>query len=345
MIEISRLSLIIFGELLIGMIILSVILLGMLVTRRGKIHKAAQHLVERIQSDKVARVKRLRNRLADDYLYEGEKLEQAVHDLTQVEMRLYQNVINSYLKQDVVEFQQTDVDVENLVIAYQGLDLPDAGAAQEDGEGINDAHAEIERLKDENSRLSDELKVTMDTMGRMLNEYSSMFAGGAETDFDKVQVADEPANGEEPYEPEDTGLDASGDFTSDDHATSMAPESAADDQLEPSTGGDSDQLDDSIVAQPEQAEPAAVESMSDLDIIALNQEGESVDMDNSMLDDLAGVDIEIPDAQELGEAATPESGSLEEEWAQLLAEDAESPAPMLETDAVESDVDRKQDST
>ena len=38
--------------------------------------------------------------------------------------------------------------------------------------------AEIEALRAENLRLSEELTVTMETMSRMLSEYSTLFAGG-----------------------------------------------------------------------------------------------------------------------------------------------------------------------
>ncbi len=40
----------------------------------------------------------------------------------------------------------------------------------------------------ENKRLSGELGTTMDTMSRMLNEFSLMFAGGAGSDLDKDKL-------------------------------------------------------------------------------------------------------------------------------------------------------------
>ena len=39
-----------------------------------------------------------------------------------------------------------------------------------------DQSAEIDRLKSENQRLSDEISVTMDTMGRMLGEYTQLYS-------------------------------------------------------------------------------------------------------------------------------------------------------------------------
>ena len=292
MIEISQLSLLILGELLVGLTLLSGLLLGSLMTKKSKIRKAAQHLVERIQSDKAARIARLKKRLAEEYLYDGEKLEQRVHDLTQVEMRLYQNVINSYLKQDVMEFQQTDVDVENLVIAYQGLDLPSAGASSVSGNGGSGPDEEIEQLKQQNEKLSEELRVTMDTMGRMLNEYSSMFAGGADNDFDREEFNERFTS----QRPQEGSVAADG-------------ISATDETEMPET--EDDDLVDSLIQ--------IDEDQSVLDA----QESDSTAGEQSILDDMAEIDIEIPEINEEEDEPPPAPGSLEEEWARLLEEDAD----------------------
>ena len=49
-------------------------------------------------------------------------------------------------------------------------------------EAVSVEASELERLRKENARLSDELQITMETMSRMLNEYSSMFVGGEPDD-------------------------------------------------------------------------------------------------------------------------------------------------------------------
>ncbi len=329
MIEISRLTLLVAGELLLGLTLLSGFLLGRLIVRKGRIRKAARLLVERIQTDKESRAQRLRIRLAEQYQYEGEKLEEGVKVLTQAEMRLYQNIINSYLKQDVEEFQQTDVDVENLVLAYQGLDVPshDADLPDEIVENANDT-VEIERLKDENERLSEELRVTMDTMGRMLNEYSSMFAGGAENQLDKTQLRgifekNEPTSEEEVE-------DATKEIELDDKSVSHMLETDIEDLVEPLS-----QLDESVLDTPDIAQDEMQEHLhkAEMDTDIEHSEASEVlppSIEDSLVDDLTQVDIEIADADEIGDDEPPEPGSLEEEWAKLLEEDAESAESIAE---------------
>lgn len=331
MIEVSRLTLLVLGELLVGLALLSGVLAGMMIVRKGKIRKAAQHLVERIQSDKESRTERLRVRLAEQYLYAGEKLEQGIHDLTQVEMRLYQNTINSYLKQNVVEFQQTDVDVENLVLAYQGLDVPasDVGPSVEDEEISNESE-EVQRLTEENTRLLEELRVTMDTIGRMLNEYSSIFPECAENQLEKAQIQGTLEGSESIVEEE--AEDTTGDPPLNDEPESNMTETDVDDLVEPLTQIDEEEsildIDESVSGTPDIALDETQEHIQEVDLDAdLAPEepaSDQVTAENSLMDDMEQVDIEIPDVAERVEDEMAEPGSLEDEWAKLLEEDAES---------------------
>ncbi|MCU7919679.1 MAG: hypothetical protein KZQ95_15170 [Candidatus Thiodiazotropha sp. (ex Epidulcina cf. delphinae)] len=176
MIEISSLTALIVSELLIGLSILSALLVGFTLLRKRRIRQAASHLAERVQSDKPKRTERLKKLLEERYGYQDEILDQSLHNIMQTEMLLFQNVINGFLKDDQVHLQQMDVDVENLVLSYQNLELSEGAAAAVEAPSSDDE--EVNHLRTENERLSDELRVTMDTMGRMLNEYSSMFSGG-----------------------------------------------------------------------------------------------------------------------------------------------------------------------
>jgi hypothetical protein len=182
MIEISSLTALIIAEVLVGLVILSGLLLILTLLRKGRIRQAATHLAEKVQAEKAMRAERLKALLADAYHLQSPVLDQTVHNIVQYEMTLYQNMLNGFLRDDQIYLQQIDVDVENLVIGYQSLGVfvdESGGSAEGDGE-------EFDKLKAENERLSDELKVTMDTMGRMLNEYSTMFSDGADDDFKEV---------------------------------------------------------------------------------------------------------------------------------------------------------------
>ncbi|MET0088456.1 MAG: hypothetical protein ABW068_00285 [Candidatus Thiodiazotropha sp.] len=193
MIEIGHLTALVLVEVFLGMLIVSVLLIVFAMLRKRRIRQAARHLAERIQQDRQKRTDRLRALLHERYQQEGAILELSVHNIMQMEMVLYQNVINGFTKDDHLCLQQTDVDVENLALSYQALGSSVSTSAVSSADAGNDE--EMERLRSENKRLSDELKVTMDTMGRMLNEYFTMFAdgigpasGGAEL---AMQTADE----------------------------------------------------------------------------------------------------------------------------------------------------------
>ena len=296
MMEFSRLTLLMAGELLIGLSLLSGFLISFGVIKKNKIRQAAHHLAARVESDKESRKERLKNRLAGQYRYAGEDLKKAIHDLSQAEMHLYQNIINSYLKQDVNGFQQVDVDVDNLVLAYQGLKLPEAGAGgASETETTGEEDAEIQRLKDENERLTEELGVTMDTMARMLNEYSSMYAGGSDNQLDKGQIMEMFQEEQDVSQAEEETEEPNVESVQQDEQPSAVGEIEIDKASESDIDGDE-------ISQPG-PEPA----------------GETNSDEDSLMKGLEKVDIELPDKDEI---ATP--GSLEEEWAKLLEEDAES---------------------
>jgi hypothetical protein len=385
MIEVSQLFLLVLVEIIIGLLILSGVLLFFTLRRKGRIRKAAHHLAERVKSDKPARTERLKTLLNEKYGYDGNELEQAVRNISQAEMLLFQNLINGYIKDDQIHLQQVDVDEENLVQAYQGLNAP-AGAAAPAADAELDSGEELARLHDENQRLSDELRVTMDTMGRMLNEYSSMFAGGDDKPLTRAEAA------EAEVEPEEAS-DAEVEVTADEVDLEAGLEGAGLDELLPDALGEvtddlldggteqasaldeevSEIIDEVMEIADEMDREAATETASEEQVAAAPE---------SLLDELEQVDIDIPElmpAQEeneseiesisesdpdavlqtlaesetdsvvdalpeadadstladlsasepepVSEALTepePEPGSLEDEWAKLLEEDAES---------------------
>jgi hypothetical protein len=336
MIELSQLTLLLLVELLIGLAILSAVLGYFALTRKGRIRKAAQHLAERVQSDKPARTERLKTLLNEDYGLTDNELEQTLHNITQMEMRLFQNLINGYLKGDQVHLQQIDVDEENLVLAYQGLKPLEGGKPSATTAGEGDDAEEMERLRDENQRLSEELRVTMDTMGRMLNEYSTMFEGGSDKPLTRTatEAAEEaPSETTEPeaieaaeQEPVDVEIP---ELQAEDVAAeseAVNPDELLDNEAEATSTLDEEVseiidevmeiADEMVQGEEEKAEPPTAEA------------GES------LLDELEQVDIELPEAKLPEDSQEPEvqseaeaeaeAGSLEEEWAKLLEEDAAS---------------------
>jgi hypothetical protein len=355
MIEVSSLVALIVAEVLVGLLVLSGLLVLFTLLRKGRIRKAAAHLAERVKSDKAKREQRLKALLEDGYHYKESELEQTLRNMMQTEMLLYQNVINGFLKDDQVHLKQIDVDVENLVLSYQGLSVPEASAAATSQD--SDSDEEVAKLREENERLSEELRVTMDTMGRMLNEYSTMFAGGTETG--QTGVTESTVRAEEAQQADvttsDTGQEATespvsiadsimGDVSLDE--VGSVQESDADipdldvDELQPSSYLDQDvdngvpetgtvtenaSLDDDAAEVDEEVSEIIDEVMEIADEMvedSMRSETQSK-AGESLVDDLDSIDIEIPDDDEvLSDTVEAEPGSLEDEWAKLLEEDA-----------------------
>ena len=328
MITLSHLTALLLGELLVALLVISGLLGFFALRRKGLTRGAARHLAERVQADKPQRVERLKHLLTERYGYTGGDLERAVHDITQAEMRLYQNIVNGFIKDDQVTLQQVDVDVENLVLAYQALNVPNAPGKPAQPVGSAD-DGEMQRLKEENERLSDELRVTMDTMGRMLNEYSSMFAGGSGDNYEKARV--QAADAESPDGEAVLNDDAASAVDDRDFAI---PDYTSDEVMDDSApvgewSGDAPDVDGSDVIDEVSGIIDEVMGIAD----DMNQETTPEPVEDkpppaseSLLDDLEQVDIEIPEEVEVGAAGgqEAEAESLEEEWAKLLEEEAAS---------------------
>lgn len=264
--------------------------------------------------------------LASHYGYEGSELEQTLHNITQAEMRLYQNIISGFLKDDQVFLQQVDVDVENLVLSYQMLKTP-GGTVAEVPQSHDDAESEeeLQHLREENERLSDELKVTMDTMGRMLNEYSTMFAGGADNTFEKV--VPEPA-------PIADSAVAEGDV-------SVEVDESAAEIIEPPIAADAAvEISDPVTTDVELQENAVEIDIPDYQV------------DDIVVNDVVGDEMDSPDADEESANAVDEEVSeiidevmgiademTQEELAEPASEDSTAPAESLMDEVAQVDID------
>ena len=335
MIEFSRLTVLIITELLIGLSLISVLLIGFYLLKKRQIQQAAEKLVERIRRDMAPRSDRLRQKLSNSYCYSGELLEQSLHDLNHAEKRLYQNLINGYLKQDVAAFQQIDVDVENLVLAYQELEPPSVEMETlTEEKSDEDDEVEIGTLQEENQRLSEELKVAMNTLARMLSEYTSMVSAetnqqkGAKSSHPQSDFLDVEATQQAQPEWDAESLSATND--------QIPTESDLDFDAEESQGFDrtlADQSEAEVSTGPvEQTEDQVLEEVLEVedelsdwmgDEVGETSGSEPKPPPDSLTDELEQVDILTPNFDE-AENVDAQIGCLEEEWAKLLEEDAKS---------------------
>ncbi|MBW9256955.1 MAG: hypothetical protein K1566_00345 [Candidatus Thiodiazotropha sp. (ex. Lucinisca nassula)] len=318
MIEISSLSAMIIAEVMLGLVILSGLLLLFTLLRKQRIRKAAHHLAERVQTDKEKRSERLKKLLEEQYQLQSPQLDQTLHGIVQTEMTLYQNMLNGFLKDDQVYLQQIDVDVENLVLAYQAL----AGNVSGTGGSDDVSSDEVEALKAENERLAEELKVTMDTMGRMLNEYSTMFADGdsgfpAEASTLAGQEAGAPSDQADAAVAETNAApppaEAAAIAAEIDSDDDMVIPDMTDDELTESSL--SELQEESVGAEVEEAVDAVVDSVTPAEDVT---DIETPDVDASDADSTEAEipEVEIPDV----ESMTAGSADVDEEVSEIIDE-------------------------
>lgn len=203
------------GELVF---ILLLLLLAMWLRQRAVLRRdrqAVRALVDRARKQKIERREQIRQFLSGRFGMAGEALAQAVHDMHRAEMRLIQSFASAYLNRNAAKAANFAAEVEASVEPYWELsaegaaltEAPEAAESAEQQEETSAAEAEqpaatedaavdgveVERLRGENDRLSEELRVTMDTMSRMLNEYSTIFSKDADLSEITVLDAEQPA--------------------------------------------------------------------------------------------------------------------------------------------------------
>ena len=269
MIEISHLVLMIVGELLLlttAVAVISVVNAGI---KRGRDRAAARKLVGIIKDDEKRRLAETARILTERFGLDETAADGVAKKINREERIFYQTLIKIYLQRDHVALLNLNVDFENAVVPYRTLELPPVPDSVGETLAANDE--ELQRLQDENERLSEELRITMDTLGRMLNEYSAIFAGGAvdtgknnnnetpvaeptQAPDDEAEISEEPVASEVNDVPKDESQEESVDDSSEEillddvigeeAQTEMAPE--LDETVVVSPAAQSEDLDDEL---------------------------------------------------------------------------------------------------
>ena len=188
MITISSLWFMILLELLVVTTIISVLLVVLTLISKQRDKKVAAELILKVKEDGIRRVEETKKIMLNNFGFDDDMAEEVAVQVGREERKFYQNVINFYLRRDARAFDNLNISFEGAVEPYRSLKPPGLGGGAGGAQGESQ---EIERLNKENKRLSEEISITMQTMGRMLSEYSSMFAEGAkDNDNTSSQAAD-----------------------------------------------------------------------------------------------------------------------------------------------------------
>ncbi len=172
---------------------------GLLIARLrsgARARRAASRLVERVSSQRAARIEELKALLVSRRAYDEAQASTRAVELGRLETHFYQAFIDSYLEHDHAAIAGINVPFETVIDAWRGLAFEEtqatAGATTQapmmTDEQIGRLQAELAALKEERDRLLDELGVSMETMGQMLDEYTHMASGndGSEVDRGKI---------------------------------------------------------------------------------------------------------------------------------------------------------------
>jgi hypothetical protein len=191
-----------------------------------------------------------------------------------------------YLQRDTNALEGLNITFETAVEPYRTLEPPGGGTAG----GAVDESQEMTKLREENKRLSEEIGVTMQTMGRMLSEYSTMFAEKAKEQESELQQQAEAEESEDIQE--EPAVDEGEDQVEESEQAEVGEEEIA----------DSEQPDISeAAADLEEVADEAVDEIVDAAKQAEHVGGDIVEE----MDDLS--DLDAPEHKDLKEVEAPDN--------------------------------------
>lgn len=303
--EMSVLALIIWGEitfLLAGG--LALLLANQWLSKR-KQSKASQVLLQKVKTDRQQRLDEIRQGLSA-YGLEGELLEEKVAEIDKQELKLYQRLVNMFRSRSDGMLSKINLAVEASTKPYYELDISLESSKSSD-EAANQAspaaqgEGELDALQKKNQELELELGVAMETIGRMLSEYSSLFGSDNDEDneLDKNKImqafnAEESADEAESLESAEVSeqeevVEVAEDTVSDEESVSQDDEINTeelleiDDELLEEAATEEEELDVVVEDQLDEVEPGLSEAEPSI------SEAEQEAVDNA--DDLSGVSI------------------------------------------------------
>jgi hypothetical protein len=143
---------------------------------RRRDRAAIQALVARVRQERPRREQAIAGFLGTGLGYADAGVSESTALLARAELQLLHRFAVLYRDRNADLAGRFDGELNAMLEAYHALTA--AAPAESAVEAAQPAvdEAELEALRRENERLSEELRITMETMSRMLNEYSTMFA-------------------------------------------------------------------------------------------------------------------------------------------------------------------------
>ncbi len=187
--DMNSLTLILLAEASFILLVTLIVVLWLQIKAKSKQKKAVEQLVSQIKKQSQARTEETGSFLQEAYDLSDTELTVAVKNIDKQERRFFQKLVDVLSRSEPSQITSLDASVAELVDTYKSLKPKPIEEVAKPGEADNSAD-DLEALRTENANLTEELKITRETMSGMISEFGNMFGGGEDNDLDSSEVAD-----------------------------------------------------------------------------------------------------------------------------------------------------------
>ncbi len=174
MIELDSVFIVILIEVLAVLILMVVVFFVLSGKRRSEEHMAANKLIDKLEDSESERTKKLAAAITETCQIDPVRLKEILKEINELEQRLYHRVLQIFLKRDINQLKKLDQNVNDLSMPY--CKILSASESFPDNHPEPDV-TQIDQLKKENEKLSEQLQMAMHTMDEISAEYTRVFSG------------------------------------------------------------------------------------------------------------------------------------------------------------------------
>ncbi|MCP3867910.1 MAG: hypothetical protein GY703_07415 [Gammaproteobacteria bacterium] len=185
----SPMMLMLLGELLLISVIVSIVMITRALMGRKRNRAAATALADKVKKNQEQRQEQVRKLVKELQGIKDDQAEDLINRIHVGELSFYQALVDGFFKGNAGALTMIRSGFEAATEPYRTLQ-PVVPEPEVDHDREFELVAELDELRQEKDRITEELKITMDTMGSMLSEYAAMYSGGATDDMDMDKIAD-----------------------------------------------------------------------------------------------------------------------------------------------------------
>lgn len=159
---------------------------------KSKARSAALTLIEKINKNEQIRTRELNDLLTKDNIIDPETVQNILTEINRNEKALYQQIIEIFINRDNKLLSEIDHRVRELSDPYckfliDRSDTDDVDSTP--GPEIESANAEIARLKSQGEKLSEHLRMALETVDNVSSEFTKLYSGtGAEDELNQARL-------------------------------------------------------------------------------------------------------------------------------------------------------------